>query len=275
MSKSNITLGSDPEVFLFNKETNEYFPALGIIGGTKDKPVKITESGHSLQEDNVMVELGIPPCKTKEELYEHLQFLLRHISHTIPNTLEVKIEASAIFNPKHLTSNKAQTFGCDPDFNAWTMKINKVGQSNPLMRTCGGHIHIGYPNRNILKSVEIIKAMDLFLGVPSILMDKDTKRREVYGKAGAFRPQDWGCEYRVLSNFWLKSKELTYWAFENTLLAYEYSDKMKEVSTEDSQRIIECINNCDKDLARELIYEFNIPIIKEECITVKTLKQEI
>lgn len=55
-----------------------------------------------------------------------------------------------------------------------------------------GHIHIGYNNPEIEKSVDIIKAMDLFLGIPSILMDKDTLRRSRYGKAGAFRFKSYG-----------------------------------------------------------------------------------
>ena len=34
--------------------------------------------------------------------------------------------------------------------------------------------------------------MDLFLGVPSILIDPDTERRKMYGKAGDYRLKEYG-----------------------------------------------------------------------------------
>ena len=50
--------------------------------------------------------------------------------------------------------------------------------------------------------------MDLFLGVPSLWLDKDPTsgiRREMYGAAGRYRVKNYGMEYRSLSNFWLQS----------------------------------------------------------------------
>jgi hypothetical protein len=38
--------------------------------------------------------------------------------------------------------------------------------------------------------------------------DKDTERRKLYGKPGAFRPKPYGCEYRVLSNAWVDKPEV-------------------------------------------------------------------
>jgi hypothetical protein len=45
--------------------------------------------------------------------------------------------------------------------------------------------------------------LDLRLAVPSLIWDKDKKRRLLYGKAGCFRPKPYGMEYRTLSNAWL------------------------------------------------------------------------
>ncbi len=39
------------------------------------------------------------------------------------------------------------------------------------------------------------------------MYDKDTERRGMYGKAGAFRPKPYGVEYRTLSNAWLSNDE--------------------------------------------------------------------
>lgn len=57
----------------------------------------------------------------------------------------------------------------------------------------------------------LIPLMDLFVGIPSVLIDRDpnaSSRRMMYGKAGDFRYQPHGIEYRTLSNFWLKSYTL-------------------------------------------------------------------
>jgi hypothetical protein len=48
------------------------------------------------------------------------------------------------------------------------------------------------------------------------MWDKDATRRQLYGKAGAFRPKPYGMEYRVLSNRWLDSEPLMRWVY-NTL----------------------------------------------------------
>ncbi len=50
---------------------------------------------------------------------------------------------------------------------------------------------------------------DLFLGLPSAGADKQGKRRELYGKAGRYRPTSYGIEYRVLSNYWLFNEHWT------------------------------------------------------------------
>ena len=54
------------------------------------------------------------------------------------------------------------------------------------------HIHIGYDNNNIDASLRLVKYLDLYLGVPSVLKDKDKRRRSLYGKAGCFRLTSYG-----------------------------------------------------------------------------------
>ncbi len=50
--------------------------------------------------------------------------------------------------------------------------------------------------------------MDAVLGIPAILLDDGLLRKQLYGKAGAFRPKEYGVEYRSLSNFWVFSPEI-------------------------------------------------------------------
>lgn len=127
-----------------------------------------------------------------------------------------------------------------------------------------GHIHIGYDDHDIETSLEIIKAMDLFLGVPSILLDEDKERRKLYGNAGCFRIKPYGVEYRTLSNFWIASEELTNWVFEQTLKAIEFVNNGHQISKELGKKIQDCINNQNVETATEIVEELNINI-KIKC----------
>lgn len=82
---------------------------------------------------------------------------------------------------------------CDPDFNVWKDgRPNLVGRPSPGGRSAGGHIHIGYDDFNDITNNAIVKALDVFISIPLIFMEPDNKRKEMYGKAGAYRPQPWG-----------------------------------------------------------------------------------
>src|SRR5690606_27611941 len=94
--------------------------------------------------------------------------------------------------------------------------VNDPPAAHTLLRTAGGHIHVGYDNPDNAMSADIVLAMDVMLGVPSVLIDGDTRRRQMYGKAGCFRFKEYGLEYRTLSNFWIMSEERIRWAFRQT-----------------------------------------------------------
>jgi len=254
----SITIGSDPEMFLFSEEKNKFVPVCGLIGGTKEKPLPITDEGHAVQEDNVMVEYCIPPCKTKEEFIKNINFTKNYINDTLlkPLKLTSRCVASAIFEEGDLDSHQAKMFGCSESFNAYTLQINEVKSTNPLLRSSGGHLHLGYKDPDVETSLKLIKAMDLFLGVPSILLDEDIERRKLYGKAGEFRYKPYGLEYRVLSTFWTANDQLMDWAYESTLKAVEFVNN-KGIITNESD-IIHCINQGNKELAKEIIEDYRI-----------------
>ena len=102
----------------------------------------------------------------------------------------------------------------------------------------------------------VIKAMDLFLGVPSVLMDNGIDRKKLYGKAGAFRSKPYGVEYRTLSNFWIFKPELIDWVWRNCERALGNLGAAAQAS-----HVEECINNNDAKLAQALINEYNLEVI--------------
>ena len=74
----------------------------------------------------------------------------------------------------------------------------------------------------------MVKSMDVLLGAGSCFYDKDRKRRQLYGKAGAFRPKAYGVEYRSLSNAWLSDIYLTRFVAENSFEAFKINMTMAE-----------------------------------------------
>ena len=130
-----------------------------------------------------------------------------------------------------------------------------------------GHIHISYGNNNIVDSLFIAKLFDYFLGLPSLFLDEDTERRQMYGKAGAIRLKEWGFEYRVLSNFWLQSEELTNWVWEQIQLVFKFANDNPDFNFEDAKDVVNAINNYDLKLAKSIMEnykEYYVEFKKEE-----------
>jgi len=254
---NNVVRGADPELFLVDKEG---YPvtSIGLIGGTKSKPRDLG-NGYALQEDNVTVEFNIPPANDSKKFVASIQYMLELIKQDIKDKdLDIAIVPTMEFFPMQLAHPQAQELGCEPDFNAWTRKVNPRPVAPELLRSSGGHLHIGYDNPNEELSLELIKAHDLFCGVASVLYDSDVRRREIYGKAGAHRIKGYGVEYRTLSNFWLKTPELTNWLFEQSEKAVEFVNSGREIPIKWGNRIVECINSGNKELVALIDREYKV-----------------
>lgn len=257
MKVENITIGSDPELFL--ESNNEVVSFVGMCEGTKEKPEPISDEGHSIQVDGVAAEFNIPPCKTKEELISNINFVKEYINNRFCNdNLKISEKVSAYIDQKYLEDPKVRQLGCSSDFNVWIRDVNPSPNAETNLRCVGGHIHIGYDNHNTEKTEDLVKAFDLFLGVPSILIDKDKDRRKLYGKAGAFRFTSFGFEYRVLSNFWIKNDELISWVYDQIYKAVDFVNNNQTIDKKTSELIQKCINNSDDKLAKTIINKYNL-----------------
>jgi len=61
--------------------------------------------------------------------------------------LGIKCIASQTVPTSELQSDQAKLFGCDIDYNAYTMKANpKPKGTSTNLRSAGFHIHVGYEN---------------------------------------------------------------------------------------------------------------------------------
>lgn len=268
MNQNKIVLdkiGSDPELFLRNKETGEVVSAIGLIPGSKEEPwqIECLALGNCLQTDNVMVEFTLPPTNKAEELFNSIQDCIKYANDIIPSNLECVVISSALLSDEYLNNRKAKTFGCSPDFNAWLDgNTNKAPSArNNNLRTAGGHVAISYNHDGDIRLLlNFVKALDITLSLPSVLLDPDKRRKEMYGKAGAFRITDFGLEYRSLSNFWIKELNLVEFVFNGVKKAIELVNEgiIDNLSDEDQLQIQSAINFADESLAHELLYKYKI-----------------
>lgn len=249
-----MRLGSDPEVFL-QDNNGKLISVIGYINADKWNPRQIEgmAEGFTVQEDNVALEYGIPPAASADEFVAHIKAVMEKSKEFLPG-LSFSNLSCAIFPDDQVDHPKAKVFGCEPDFDAWTLKTNMPPHpKHENMRSAGGHIHI----ETAQAPHEIVRRADLYLGVPSVLMDKGEERKQMYGKAGAHRPKPYGVEYRTLSNFWIFDEKLIRWAWKN--MARAVASQIDVLPLQ--ERILEAINNNNKVVAEGLVRDFKLEVI--------------
>jgi len=258
MKITNFKIGSDPEYALID-QNNFFVSAIGKVGGSKSVPLSIG-NGCSRQEDNVAIEFCIPPCTNKKEFLDYLNYCEEKGDELVSKmNLKLVAVSSANYREKELANKNAQQFGCSESncaYSYYSMKPDTKQAGN--MRTFGFHIHVGFkmPDDVDAESIQnFIKYMDMYLGLPSILIDDDSKRRTLYGKAGDYRVRaindDLVIEYRSLGGALLATDDLKAWVYDNTLLAIENFNNQTELISDELMQ--EAINNSDQYLANKLI----------------------
>lgn len=262
MKLDKITIGADPELFIYDKKERKFISSIGIIPGEKGKAFKIdgAAEGYGIQVDNVLAEFNIPPTNNLQNFCSSINFMkscIKDLVSKVNPNYTIKCQASAIFDDDQLQSKEATLFGCDPDFSCYTRSRNEKPEGAATnLRSAGFHIHIGYPNNTIEDSIRLIKYMDAYVGLISLLHDTDVERRKLYGKAGCFRLTPYGCEYRTLSGFMLSSNKLVKLVYNRTIKAIEAFNQGKSLPSEFLVKNAIDLNNAT--LAEELIKEYNL-----------------
>lgn len=219
MQVNNLLIGSDPEAMIVHSESGKMISAVGLIPGTKEEPVSIG-NGCFIQADNVNVEWCLPPSNNPKDFIKNLKYCVEHTNKILPQGHRVLFKSSHEFDDDQLLTKEALEFGCDQDFCAYNEDIHtpnpKPTSANPNLRSCGGHIHFG--SVNLINPVDatffLKRYVEPLLGVALVALDPDQRRKELYGKAGAFRLKPYGIEYRTPSNFWLTTPELIEFVFD-------------------------------------------------------------
>lgn len=254
IKKLRIGVGNDAELFLQNQD-NKYISSIGIVPGTKQHP---HETKHGwVQQDNVAGEINILPAYTVWEFVNSTSGVMEDLSTIIkPLQLKLSVVASAIFEAEQLNNKIACVAGCDPDWNAYTKEENIPPDMMDIpLRAGGGHLHLSWDGVDDEEDARerVVKAGDVYITLPGLLLDDDDQRRKLYGKAGAYRPKKYGVELRSMSNFWAKSKELMAWAYYGAALSVINRN-------EDLPNVEDVINNNNKKEAKEIINAYQIPM---------------
>ena len=211
-----LSFGSDPE-FMLGKNGSIY-SAIGIVPGSRKNRYRV--NGHEFYYDNVLAECAIKPGYDKEETLFNFQECFQQYAQIV-QPFKLIPQAFQEYPKSQLKTKEAVIAGCKDETCAYTM-MQKVPPQMVIKysqkRSAGGHIHLGKEGW-VRRQVDIFpigvwdaaKALDFFVGLPSVLMDIDKttiQRKELYGHAGRFRKTDYGIEYRSLGNFWLASPKL-------------------------------------------------------------------
>jgi hypothetical protein len=233
--------GCDPELML--KDGSTYVSAINVVEGSPEHRLEI--EGHEFYYDNVLAEFAMKPATSKTEALANLRECLELFAEVV-NPCKLVAQAYQAY-PDNIWGNLdpdtgepiAATAGCAIDRCGYTVKDMKAPKEiiqGTTERSGGGHVHLG--DERLLRGYGVYLApsavlMDLFIGIPSLFLDKDptsAQRRKIYGQAGRFRICDYGMEYRTLGNFWLKSPKIAGLMYDLCELVCDLvcSDEIKE-----------------------------------------------
>ncbi len=272
----DILIGADPEVFV--SKDKKFHSAYNLVPGTKKAPFPVPNG--AVQVDGMALEFNIAPANSQEMFLHNIESVLSTLKEMVPKEYKIENAASVKFDRLHMDvqPKEALILGCDADFDAYNEEQSPPPIAPKTMRSAGGHIHIGWTNNedpmessHFLSCCQIAKQLDFFLGIPSMLLDKDVNRRELYGRAGNFRPKPYGMEYRVLSNFWIFDKEYIKFIFNQTKQAFnEFVDGGSDYFRNYGRNAQDIINHNDAIGARHFLE--HVPQLVEEC-NIESLKR--
>lgn len=252
----NVRFGSDAEVFLKIPQLEQPFPVCGLIGGTKDKPIPLGAGGFFVQEDNCAAEFNIPICDSVDAFSAAFRTALRRLGQRLPPTLTLDTDHTSVnFHPALLDNPQAQTFGCEPDYNAWTGEKNPRPEcEDKTLRTAAAHVHVSWENPTDEQRFELIRAADVFVTCAMLPTERadGRARRKLYGRSGACRLKEYGVEHRVLGNQWIMDKQSIQQVWDGYQLALAFLNQGHRIKPEDYQEIQDVINEGNTQRAGEI-----------------------
>lgn len=264
----NITIGHDPEFHVFDRKRKKFVNAIPLVGHDKNDPVDLGD-GVKFYHDNILVECSFPPGESNQQVIGIMRDAFRKMQAKLGPDYLLVPKASVMYDEQELGPKPKVMhgelpipweIGCNPSFDAYEITQKKPDPFTDGMRTGSFHIHIGAKELCEFHARHFaVKLLDIFVGVSSVLSDRDKtakSRRRLYGRAGEFRPTDYGLEYRVLGPFAMSSPSTTELTLDLVRHALGFMDRNEHealLAKVPEKAVRECINTSHRGLARSLL----------------------
>lgn len=235
----NVTIGCDPELFIFDNVKQRIVPAIGKIGGSKTSPMSL-RAGGMVQLDGTVLEFGTAPATSSGDFIRQLQANITEIRTKLDNRFhgryELRCGALAGYDPEDIEeSHIGLDVGCSPQYKFVSHNsLQAVGGVSKLSREAipvGGHIHVGFgcnlPVTDERLVVSAARFTELFHQyMPQFATRSTFDRESILGIDGeaVVRIKPYGLEYRNMPSYWLASRSLCGLLHE---LAYYVAESLK------------------------------------------------
>lgn len=216
-----MSLGSDFECFMFNKDSGAFMPEIMLGLPDKGEPqVPLTLSGNPvgfIHRDNVSVEMCTPAVACADFAESVRKTLDAAKAYVMQRAQAILSPVTTVELPDELLAHPhAIELGCDIDQIADTSQMDSVDRQALRAdmlgnkRHGGGHVHISYPYHEVPRWVAALLC-DLFIGFP-MQHKLDVERAQWYGVTGLHRQTTYpngtgGVEYRALDSGWVHTHE--------------------------------------------------------------------
>ncbi len=209
-----VKIGYDVEIFYAKSgwDMVAYIVPPLWCEGTKQAPIKIPNGVGFWQRDGVALELNGMPTTGYRTFSRNatiqLNAALLKDGYFLSSSSEAQLDEETF-----LTSPAARDIGCEPDYNAWTEKINPPPSYHSLGRNryAGGHLHFSWPRSRSAsrdEKFQMVRTLDLLLGSLVLEKEKPSCRRDHYGRSGACRLKPYGVEWRAPDNSWFLNSRI-------------------------------------------------------------------
>jgi hypothetical protein len=273
-------LGADPELFI--TRGGKIVPSEEVVPTVEEWMKTHYGLRPLIVRDGVQVELHTCPHSCRQVFVEHLRARFNDLSNLLRKATHLGSEpltidwSPVIEIPREqfdVLSPECKRLGCMPSRNAYGDHGIDVEGETYRWRSAGGHMHFGFDGVcyddvtdataqtfkgwQELDIPSLVVLLDILVGNMSVLLERDPLqaiRRRTYGIAGEYRTPQYGVEYRVPSNFWLRHPILLHLMFgvARQAIVLWYNKRERDlISLVDIAKVRKAINESDADLALE------------------------